>query len=140
MPSRFLILSDGRCFSRRWSVHDCIVQAVPGAVANDGTGRPLRQWLIDRLPKPGDIEELGYGAWSSHDGTRHAVRRIDLRLMTVGNQRLLGNAARRAAFAERHEGWLTDELRDLADMLARAERAEDPLSKSDWGVRSTPAR
>jgi hypothetical protein len=133
MASGFIVLPDGRCFSRRWSAHDLVLRAVAEQVDD----APLRQWLLDQLPGPDDEEELGYGAWgrASDNGT---VRRfIDVRLMTPENQRLFCDAAKHAASAGRDNETQGRCLCDLADMVYRMERGEPPLSKSDW-VRVVP--
>jgi hypothetical protein len=52
--------------------------------------------------------------------------------MTEENQQLFCDAVKRAASAHRDEEWLARCLGDFADMIARMERGEPPLSKSDW--------
>jgi hypothetical protein len=60
------------------------------------------------------------------------VRHIDLRQMTVENQHLFCEAAKRAVLVNHPEEWLRGCLSDLAEMIERGERGEPPLSKSDW--------
>lgn len=130
MASGFIVLPDGRCFSRRWSAHDVVVQAIADAVSD----APLRGWLLDQLPGPDDEEELGYGAWWRASDNTSIPRVIDLRLMTDANQGLFCDAVKRAAAIPQGDEWLARWLADFADMVARMERGEPPLSKSDWGA------
>jgi hypothetical protein len=94
--------------------------------------RELREWLLGQLPGPEDIEELGFGAWLRTSDRQTIVRCLDLRQMTVENQRLFCEAAKRARLIEQPEQWLCRCLAELADMVARYEGGEPPLSKSDW--------
>jgi hypothetical protein len=128
MASGFIVLSDGRCFSRRWWAHDAVLSAITDQVS----APPLRQWILAQLPGPNDEEELGYGAWFRHSDQTAIVRSIDLRLMTVENQRLFCDAVKRAASLHHEDEWLERSLSEFADMVARMERGELPLSKSDW--------
>jgi hypothetical protein len=59
---------------------------------------------------------------------------LDLRELTPGNQRLICEAATRAARrgAGGYPEWLAGCLSDLSDMVTRFERGEPPLSRSDW--------
>lgn len=129
MAAGFIVLPDGRCFSRRWSAHDQVLRAVAEAVE----ATPLRDWLLARLPGPDDDEELGYGAWHRAADDTCIVRSIDLRQMTPENQALFCDAATRAAALPREDAWLAKWLADLADMVARAARGEPPVTHSDWG-------
>jgi hypothetical protein len=104
------------------------------AVAEQVTDGSLRQWLLEQLPGPDDDEELGYGAWLRSSDQTSIVRVIDLRLMTAENQRLFCDAVKRAAALDHEEAWLKGGMGEFADMVARMERGEPPLSKSDWGV------
>jgi hypothetical protein len=128
MASGFIVLPDGRCFSRRWSAHDEVLSAV----AEQVSAPPLRQWLLEQLPGPHDDEELGYGAWFRNSDRTAIVRFMDLRLMTVENQRLFCDAVKRAVLLHHEDEWLESCLFEFADMVARMERGEPPLSKSDW--------
>lgn len=130
MASGFIVLPDGRCFSRHWSAHDAVLRAVADAVGD----APLRQWLFDQIPGPDDEEELGYGAWLRTSDNTVVVKCIDLRLMTKENQKVFCDAAKHAAPKNRDEEWLKDCIEDLSDMVQRMERGEPPLSKSDWVV------
>lgn len=128
MASGFMVLPDGRCFSRRWSAHDVVLRAI----AEQVTAVPLRQWLLAQLPGPNDEEELGYGAWWRNSDQTGVVRFIDLRLATLENQRLFCDAVKRAASLRRDEEWLEHSLSEFAEMVACMERGEPPLSRSDW--------
>jgi hypothetical protein len=128
MASGFIVLPDGRCFSRRWSAHDVVLRAI----AEQVTACALRQWLLEQLPGPNDEEELGHGAWFRNSDQTEIVRFVDLRLMTVENQQLFCDAVKRAASSHHREEWIARSLSAFADMVARMERGEPPLSKSDW--------
>lgn len=132
MASGFLILPDGRCFSRRWTAHDAVLRVVANHLGNDPAARPLHQWLLEQLPGPNDQEELGYGAWFRNSDQQIIVRKIDLRQMTAESQRQFCAAVKRASLNDHSEEWLKRCVADLADMVARFERGEPPLSKSDW--------
>jgi hypothetical protein len=132
MASGFLVLPDGRCLARRWSAHDEVLRAVANQLGEDATAQRLKVWLLEQLPGASDEEELGYGAWFRTADQQVVVRHIDLRQMTVKNQQLFCDAAKRAAQTEHPEEWLRACLSDLADMILRGERGEPALSKSDW--------
>ncbi len=132
MPSGFLVLPDGRCFARRWSAHDAVLRAVADHLAVDPASGELQRWLLDQLPGPDDEEEIGYGAWVRRSDGQVVVRYLDLRLMTPENQQLFCRAVKSAASPAHGEDWLRSCLEDLADMVARYERGELPLSRSDW--------
>ena len=132
MASGFLVLSDGRCFSRRWSAHDEVLRAVANQLDEGQASQQLKQWLLAQLPGESDEEELGYGAWFRTADQQVVVRHIDLRQMTAENQKLFREAAKRAALVHNAPAWLRGCLCELADMVARCERGEPPLSKSDW--------
>jgi hypothetical protein len=133
-----LVLSDGRCFARRWSAHDAVLRAVAEQLDDTLPAQLLREWLLSLLPGPGDEEHVGYGPWFRVADQQLVERRLDLRELTVGNQRLFHHAARRAGErAQSQEGavwqdWLRGCLADLADMVERADRGEPPLSRSEW--------
>jgi hypothetical protein len=132
MASGFLVLPDGRCLTRRWSAYDEVLRAVAKELGEQQAAQQLKRWLLDQLPSAGDEEELGYGAWFRTADQQVVVRHVDLRQMTVENQNLFCEAAKRAALVGNTQEWLRGCLCDLADMVARGERGEPPLSKSDW--------
>jgi hypothetical protein len=64
---------------------------------------------------------------------------IDLRELTVDNQRLSHTAARRAGERMQSElgeedYWARKSAVELAEMVSRADRGEPPLNHSDWTV------
>src|SRR5690606_27386701 len=130
MASGFIVLPDGRCFSRHWSAHDGVLRALAEAMDSPS----LSRWVTNQLPGPNDEEELGFGAWWRHSDDTVVRRFVDLRLMTEDNQRVFCNAVRSAASADHESVLLTKCLSELADMVARMERREPPLSRSDWSV------
>ena len=133
MASGFLILPDGRCFAPRWSYYDDALRAVADELLEPETAE-LRRWLLGLLPGPADEEHVGYGPWYHAAEDRLVGRALDLRELTPGNQRLICEAAKRAASRGEvgHPGWLADCLSKLSDMVTRVERGEPPLSRSDW--------
>lgn len=127
MPRGFIVLPDGRCFSRTWGAHDLIVQAIAEACSEP----QLQSWLFKQLPGPDDVQELGYGAWLRTVDEQITMRKIDTRLMTAENQRLFCEAVKLAAINSAAVEPLQSCLYDLADMVGRVEQGEPPLSKSD---------
>ncbi len=132
MPSGFLILPDGRCFSRVWTYHDEILRVLVDELTAGGAELALRDWLISQLPGPDDIKELGYGAWLRASDEEHMVRNIDLRRMAPKYQALFCAVVKRAVAKIPVDEYTTGPILDLADLIARYERGEPPLSKSDW--------
>jgi hypothetical protein len=132
MPSGFLVLPDGRCFAKTWSVYDAVLHAVADQVAADPEAEELGHWLRQQLPGPEDIVEIGIGAWFRRSDEQVIVRHLDLRLMTPEYQRFFCRAAKTIPLPAQAEDWLRNCLEDLADMVARYERGEPPLSRSDW--------
>jgi hypothetical protein len=147
MASGFLILSDGRCFSVRWSAHDVVLRAIAEQCDTTPTACALREWLLSLLPGPNDEEHVGYGPWYRVADQQLVPRFLDLRELTVANQRLFHQAARRAAVHVQSPGsplcadWLRECLAELADMVERADQGEPPLSRSHWtAVRPSEGR
>src|SRR6516162_9076422 len=106
MASGFLVLPDGRCLARRWSAYDKVVGAVADQLGEEQAAQQLKQWLLEQLPGPNDEEELGYGAWFRTADQQVVARYIDLRQMTMENQQLFCEAAKRAALGDHPEDWL----------------------------------
>ena len=133
MASGFLILPDGRCFARRWSFYDAVLRAIVDELTSPEAAE-LRGWLLGLLPGPADEEHVGYGPWYRAADERLVERMLDLRELTTGVQRLICEAATRAARRDAAgcPEWLADCLSELSDMVARFERGEPPLSRSDW--------
>lgn len=137
MPSGFLILADGRCLAARWKYYDLTLRAIAEAVDESHSGQSLREWLLTLVPGPGDIEELGYGAWVRSKDQQVIQKSLDVRELTPENQRLFHEAALRAgkrAKSKEATSWdsmLVECLVHLSDMVERADRGEPPLSLSD---------
>jgi hypothetical protein len=131
MASGFLILPDGRCFSRRWACHDQILRVLANELTAEGAELALRDWLISQLPGSDDIEELGYGAWFRTSNQEHIVRNIDLRRMATKYQILFCEAVKRATAKTPVDEYTSVPILDLADLVARYEKGEPPRSKSD---------
>ena len=137
MPSGFLTLEDGRCLTVRWRYYDLTLRAVAESLEDSQGGRALRQWLLTLVPGPGNIEELGYGAWVRSEDQQVILKCLDVRELTPENQRLFHEAALRAgkraksAEATNWDSMLVDCLVHLSDMVERADSGEPPLSLSD---------
>jgi hypothetical protein len=132
MASGFLVLPDGRCFSVRWSAHDAVMRAVTSELERQPEAEALATWLRTRIPSPEDEEEIGYGAFFRRSDGKVVLKHLDLRLLTVENQRLVCAAAKRACVRPSNDQWLQTCLDTLVDMILRFERGEPPLSRSDW--------
>ena len=139
MPSGFLVLADGRCLARRWRAYDQIIRAVADSVDESAEGLTLRNWLLSLLPGPDDEEEIGIGAWHRTADNQTVVRHLDIRELTLQNQRLFHDAVleavKRCADSSEAFDWLDlgrESLIDVGDMVIRADRGEAPLSRSDW--------
>ncbi len=113
MASGFLVLPDGRCLARRWSAHDEVLRAVSDQLGEELAAQQLKHWLLEQLPAASDEEELGYGAWFRTADQQVVVRHIDLRQMTVENQHLFCEAAKRAVLVDHPEEWPRGCLSDL---------------------------
>jgi hypothetical protein len=157
MSAGFLILPDGRCFSKKDWIHDMVLHAVADQLSKEPLGQELQKWILEQLPGPNDTLYLGFGAWLRTSDNETILRSIDLRQMTVENQHLFCEAAKRSAKVDYSEDWIrqclsieTDQdwvneivndwkkdnwlkelLSDLADMIDRCKRGELPESKSD---------
>lgn len=138
MPSGFLILSDGRCFAARWRYYDQTLLTVAESLEDSRAARALRDWLMTLVPGPGDIEELGYGAWLRSKDQQIRRKYLDIRELTPENQRLFLDAALHAgeraksAEATTWDSLLVESLAHLSDKVDRLDRGEPPLSRSDW--------
>src|SRR4051812_38955527 len=82
MASGFLVLSDGRCFARRWSAHDAVLRAVAEHLHGSPQARELRDWLLAQLPGLADEEDIGYGPWFRKADEQLVERFLDLREFT----------------------------------------------------------
>jgi hypothetical protein len=128
MASGFIVLGDGRCCSVRWQVHDGVVAAVAATLDERD---PLRVWLVEQLPKDGDVE-LGYGFVRHTDG-EHVVRHVDVRGLTPQNQVAFEEAAMRTASTPgEHAADIAIGLERLREMVRRRRAAEPALELSDW--------
>jgi hypothetical protein len=136
MASGFIVLGDGRCFSPTSRLYDITMRAVADELVDSEAARTLREWLLSLLPGPTDAD-LGYG-WIRSSDQDTVLRHLDLRELTNANQRLFYRAARVAGdrFQSEESGellsWKKKCCTALADMVARAERGEPPLTRSDW--------
>jgi hypothetical protein len=135
VASGFLILADGRCFAPVWKVYDAVLRSVVEQLNDSTPARALREWLLSQLPGPNDIE-LGYGTWLRAGDEELIPRYLDVRELTPQNQELFHDAALIAAgHAQALEVPIRPDSHEealiyLADLIARADRGEPPLSRS----------
>jgi len=135
MASGFIVLADGRCFSPTSRLYDLTLRMVADQLQDSEAARTLRKWLLTLLPDPSDTD-VGYGFVRASD-QRTVERMIDVRELTVENQHLFHRAAQLAGERMQSEmgeqaNWARKCAVSLADMVARADRGEAPLSRSDW--------
>jgi hypothetical protein len=135
MASGFIVLADGRCFSPTSRLYDITVRALADQLSDSAPGRTLRDWLLSLLPGPKDTD-IGHG-WIRASDQQTVLRMIDVRELTVENQKLFHRAALLAgeqAQSEESGELVTWKMccAELADMVARADRGEPPSTRSDW--------
>jgi hypothetical protein len=136
VASGFIILADGRCFAPSSRLYDTTVRVVADHLLDSAPERVLRGWLLSLLPGPSDTD-IGFG-WIRSSDDETVLRKIDLRELTVENQRLFHRAARLAGEQmqsnqpEDVPSWTKECAVELADMVARADLGEPPLSRSHW--------
>jgi hypothetical protein len=132
------MLADGRCFAPSPVIYDAILRLVADQLTDSPSAHALRDWLLSLLPGPGDIKDIGYGPWVRGSDHEIVPRRLDVRNLTAENQKLFHQAVRRArevvAVQEpsSEPPGMNESLIALADMVARADYGEPPLSRSDW--------
>jgi hypothetical protein len=131
MASGFIVLPDGRCFSRRSWADDAVIRAIAEQLSAVASEQQLGRWLLEQLPGEDVAEDFSWGWVRASDGET-VIRFIDLRLMTSENQRLFCESVGLVAGVDHSDESLTRCLADLSEMIVRFERGEPPLSKSDW--------
>jgi hypothetical protein len=136
VASGFLILSDGSCFAPHFSFYDEVLEVVAGHLDGSPPARFVKDWLLSLLPGPKD-ENLGY-AWIRVADRQVIPRLLDLRELTIENQKLFHQAVRAVGEQIRlmgdpiREMTIEGHLVHLADMVSKADRGEPPLSHSMW--------
>ncbi len=125
-------MPDGRCFARYWEVYDYVLRAIINEVKSEPSHHELYLWLESLLPGPGDIEELGYGAWFREADQEPVARVLDMRQMAKCDQDAICSAALGACEASSPQASYAKSLNDFAEMVRAYERREPPLSNSDW--------
>ena len=136
MASGFIILADGRCFAPISLLYDDTLQMVAAHLPDSAPARILRDWLLSLLPGPSDTD-IGYG-WVRSSDNEIVERKIDVRELTLENQKLFHRAARLAGERMQSDqpgdmpSWTRECAVELADMVARADRGDPPLSRSHW--------
>src|SRR5689334_15154167 len=135
MASGFIVLTDGRCFSPTSRLYDLTLLMVADQLSESDAERTLRDWLLTLVPTSADTD-LGYVFVRASD-QQIVQRMIDVRELTLENQHLFHEAARRAGQRMQSESgeeahWARMCAVELADMVSRADRGEPPLSHSHW--------
>jgi hypothetical protein len=114
-------------------MYDHVIREVAASMADDAGGRELRVWLLSLVPGEEDEEHVGYGPWFRKHDQELVPRHLDLRELTPENQALIKNAIVRAHAGQASKPQhLRDQLRDLAEMVARSERGEPPETMTDF--------
>jgi hypothetical protein len=140
MASGFIILKDGRCFSRRWTTHDYVINLVIKELSgsNDKEVIEFKNWLLTLLPAEED-EYNGYGGFLRKSTGENIQRRLDLRELTVQNQELFWSALQNTLTklitnkdAENADKDSLTLLRHLLKMKHLADIGDDPDNLSDW--------
>jgi hypothetical protein len=136
VASGFIVLADGRCFAPTSRLYDDTLRLVAAHLPDSTPARIFKDWLLSLLPGPSDTD-IGHG-WVRSVDNQTVVRKIDVRELTAENQKLFHGAARLAGDRLRSDqpsempSWTKDCALELADMVARADRGESPLSRSHW--------
>ena len=117
------------------ALHDEVLRAIAAEIR--GQHVSLHDWLLSVLPGREDEEHLGFGPWLRASDQEVIERYLDVRELHPESQRVFVEAVRCAgARAENDLAAYPEPLRgcllDLADMAARMDRGEPPLTRSEW--------
>jgi len=137
MASGFIILEDGRCWARRWTFFDAVIEKICERIS-DGDNE-FKVFLESALPNENDIE-MGWGFIRDTD-KETVVRTIDLREFAPLNRILFWKAAQTALAAlyqnkkdknsEANETLIFG-LQLLLKMHKRITKGESPNTLTDW--------
>ncbi|MGO4291289.1 hypothetical protein [Chitinophaga sp. RAB17] len=135
MASGFIIIKDGRCFSRKSAVYDYIISIVIKELRMNDPDNEFGLWLASLIPGEKDID-IGYG-FIRHDTGEELARWLDLGEITEANQLIFWSSLQH--FLNRN---ITDlRSRDestyelliiLLKMNYLADTGDDPDNLSDW--------
>ena len=135
MASGFIILSDGRCWARRWTAYDYLLEITAQELGGCKEEMNLKLWLQSLIPGENDTE-LGWG-FLKKDTEEKVTRNLDLRELTPTNQQMFWAALQRAttklitASGEKNEHFIF-ELKRILRMRRLALIRDSPDNLSDW--------
>jgi len=139
MASGFIILKDGRCWARYWSVYDAIIRIAIKELRLVENGEILANWLTSIIPKSDD--EWGESGWGffNEETDDWITRNFDTRSLTPKNQKLFWNAIINGSKKLKEKGLeysdLYPEVLDrLVKMYILSQEGANPLDMSDWNV------
>ena len=141
MASCFIIFKDGRCFSRRWTGYDLIIEIAIKELYMIEGGEPLAKWLELQIPdrddnSNADEDDAGWGFYKkSVDDWIN--RELDLRSLTIKNQQLFWEAiqcGRKKLISEgkRYSNLNIDYFERFYKMFELSEDGAPPIEFSDW--------
>lgn len=143
MASGFIILKDGRCFGRRWTIYDSIIELIIENLGDNEDEKALSDWLQLQIPSAEDdeSEDAGFGFVSKKQDA-FISRELDIRGLHLKNQDLFWrafiNGKSDLENKPNKNKALISMLEDFYEMYQLAEQGEDPLEMSDWGRTANP--
>jgi hypothetical protein len=135
MASGFIILSDGRCWARRWTAYDRVIGLSIEEIPINKENNEFKEWLQTRIPEEQDIE-CGW-CFIKQDTGESIVRNFDLRELTEANQKVFLLALQRAltkmitTSASKNED-IIFLLKRILKMIRLAKIKDNPDNCSDW--------
>ncbi len=132
MASGFIILKDGRCLARNWRTYNYILNlAIDEMPENE-----LTKWLRNRIPKDVDIYD-GFGGFYRNETDEHIEGKLDLRELTMKNQKQFWNAIQIALTKLIKQNNIDnndsiDLLKELLGMKKQAEIGGSLFKMNDW--------
>jgi hypothetical protein len=138
MASGFIILEDGRCLARTWTVYNYILELVISELTEDTKEAEFRNWLQTLIPNEND-EYNGYGGFIKHDTGEEVQRWLDLRELTKENQQLFWvalqhslNGLRKASKGNNDNDDTIELLKTLLKMKHLSDIGDNPNKLTDW--------
>ena len=134
MASGFIILNDGRCFSRHWSLYDAIIKLAVDGLTDNINVVEFKDWLQALLPGENDMYD-GLGGFYRAGTDENVSRWLDLRELTDENQQLFWNALlvtqANEQFRKDNE-YIVALLDTIIKMKQLADNNDPPENLSDW--------
>jgi len=139
MASGFIVLKDGRCFSRRWTLYDEILKIAIKELYLLENGNELAKWLETQIPDLDD--ESGECGWGFYKPSTDEFlnRHLDIRSFTTDNQELFIKAIHNgreklSEFQDDYSPLNIDNFEIFYKMVTLCENGEPALEFSDWGT------